>query len=134
MVSPLSSGDVMRFARIESGLVVEIVEAAGPAQIADRYHADLHFLPCGVDVQVGWVADGGALRPPPRDAGLFARNIALASAVKLEECRAAALDCAAAGVAVPKEWIAYRADIVAIRDGAPQERGFVWPSAPEWPV
>jgi hypothetical protein len=55
-----------QYARIETAVVVEIVELADSAAIGDYFHPDLTFMEVtGTGAQVGWIVSGGSVAPPP---------------------------------------------------------------------
>lgn len=124
----------MRFARIENGRAVEIVETPDAEAIAAAYHPDLVFVPCG-EADAGWSYDGAKFSPPSPDPDAVLKNVAAAVQGRIDEVRVIAMDYFAAGKPVPKSWVDYRAALIAIRDNPPKTgKGFKWPDVPSvWP-
>lgn len=76
----------MRFARIESGKVVEVGEFAN---IEGRFHPSLIWVECAPEVRVGWSFSGGVFTAPPAPT---AADIRTAAVLRVKEIRKAALD------------------------------------------
>lgn len=54
-----------RYARIENGVVVEIIDAQDALDLCFHPKIVKASRPCGHDVAVGWVWDGATFAPPP---------------------------------------------------------------------
>ena len=56
----------MKAARLDEGVVIEILAAPEGALLSDCFHPDVltACIPCGDDVQIGWVYENGVLHDP----------------------------------------------------------------------
>ena len=62
----LWSSKMIKVARIEDGVVVEILTAPTGVALSDCFHPSIlaHGVPCGDDAQIGWVYADGVLYDP----------------------------------------------------------------------
>jgi hypothetical protein len=57
----------MKHARIEDGVVAEIIALPDGVALADAFHPDIvaRCSPCDDEVAQGWLVDGGGFSSPP---------------------------------------------------------------------
>lgn len=119
------------FARVDGGLVAELIADDDAVPMADRFHPDivaaLVEVPAGQDVAVGWHWDGEAFGAPAAPAmtegAARARRDALLAASDWTQLGDAPL-----APEVKIAWASYRAALRAV----PAQPGF--PAAIAWPV
>lgn len=125
----------MKFARIENGVAVEIVDLADEATLAERYHPDLAatFRSAPDYVAHGWVVEGDSLAPPPEPEPDFE---ALWAALRRERNRRLTLSDwtqiadASLDQTSRDAWAAYRQALRDLPEQTEDPRQVAWPAPP----
>lgn len=122
------------YARIENGVVAELLQADSQEALAERYHPDLAVacvpVPAGVQPAEGWRFDGHAFSPPPPAALPDAADLRARRNALLAGCDWTQLPDAQLTEPQRLAWAYYRHELRAL----PEQPGFpndvAWPEAP----
>jgi hypothetical protein len=124
--------NTMKFARVQNGKIMEIVEVDGLLDLRNRYHPELVFERCPDTAKEGWIKTSKGFEPPVVSPIEYRNSVLLKIDILLAQIREKALEYMMDGKVFPKDWQDYRARLLEMKS-SPPEGNIEWPKSPDAP-
>jgi hypothetical protein len=124
--------DIMKFARVLNGKIMELIEVEGLSDLRNKYHPDLVFERCPDEAKEGWMKTSKGFEPPVISPTEYKNAVLLKIDILLAQIREKALECMMDGKVFPKDWQDYRAKLLEMKS-SPPEGNIEWPRSPDAP-